>query len=185
MFERPIDTPAEPLAGGSRHARFPRVLTQLPGRHDVKRLAPDQGICHVKTYGKSRSTTASPERVWKVWSNPDNWGRWNSGIRSCRMNGPLVSGATAMMETSRGSRHAVTFAGVEPPRRFTLSMSGPPLTTFTFICEIEPHGAGTTISQSIALSGPLAFLFGPLLGPQVANHFVPVLDDLAKAAEAS
>jgi len=27
----------------------------------------------VKTYGTSRSTTASPERVWSVWSDPNNW----------------------------------------------------------------------------------------------------------------
>jgi uncharacterized protein YndB with AHSA1/START domain len=139
----------------------------------------------VKTYGKSRSTTASPERVWSVWSDPNNWNRWNTGISSCELSGPLVSGATGRMQTTRGSKHAVTFADVEPPRRFTLSMSGPPLTTFTFICEVKPNGSGSTIAQSIAFSGPLAFVFGPLLGEQLANHFVPVLDGLAAAAEAA
>ena len=63
----------------------------------------------MKQYGKSRSTTASPERVWSIWSDPNNWGRWNSGIRSATLDGPLVSGATGSMVTSRGSTHAVTF----------------------------------------------------------------------------
>ena len=138
----------------------------------------------VKTYGKSRTTTAPPERVWNLWSDPGNWTRWNSGIKSLQINGPLVSGATARMETTQGSKHEVTFANVERPRGFSLSTRGVPGTTFIFFCEIAPKDSGSTISQSVAFSGPLAFLVGPLLGPQMANHFVPVLDDLASAAEA-
>jgi len=138
----------------------------------------------VKTYGVSRATTAPPERVWRVWSDPSNWSRWNSGIRSCEMSGPLVSGATATMQTMQGRKALVTFNNVDPPRRFTLTMSGPPLTRFTFICEITPSGTGSTVAQSVAFSGPLAFVFGPLLGKEIASHFVPVLDDLAAAAEA-
>ena len=139
----------------------------------------------MKTYGPSRSTTASPERVWSLWSDPNNWSRWNSGIRSAIINGPLVSGATGTMETNRGSKHAVTFTDVEPPRHMVMTMSGPPLTTFSFICDVTPNGTGSTISQRVAISGPLAFIFGPMMGPMMASHLVPVLDDLAGAAEAA
>jgi uncharacterized protein YndB with AHSA1/START domain len=138
----------------------------------------------VKTYGKSRTTTAPPARVWRVWSDPGNWSRWNSGIRSCEMQGPLVSGATALMETNHGSKHTVTFTEVEPPRHMTMRMGGA-LATITFLCHITPSGSGSTISQSLAFSGPLASLFGPLFGKKIASHFVPVLDDLAAAAEAA
>jgi hypothetical protein len=62
-------------------------------------------------------------------------------------------------------------------------MGGPPLTTFTFTCDVEPDGTGSRISQSITFSGPLAFLFAPMLGKQLAEHFIPVLDGLAQAAE--
>lgn len=137
----------------------------------------------MKTYGKSRTTAAPPERVWSVWSDTANWTRWNSGIRRCDIEGPFVSGATAKMETAHGSKHDAVFTDVTPPRRFTLSMPGMPLTQFTFFCEIEPNGSGSLISQSVAFSGPLAFIIGPMLGHEMANHFVPVLDDLAAAAE--
>lgn len=139
----------------------------------------------MKTYGKARFTTAPPERVWNVWSDPNNWTRWNTGIKNFQMNGPLVSGAVGKMQTSQGTTHDVTFERVEPLKGFRLSTGGPPLTRFTFICEVQPQGTGSTISQSVAFSGPLAFLFGPLFGPQMATHFVPVLEDLAAAAEAT
>ena len=137
----------------------------------------------MKTYGRSRSTTASPGRVWALWSDPANWSRWNTGIKSSHIDGPLVSGATGTMQTTRGSTHAVTFAVVEPPTRFPMRMAGPPLTTVTFTCEIAPDSGGSTVSQSVEFGGPLAFLFGPLMGNQMAGHFEPVLEDLSAAAE--
>jgi hypothetical protein len=68
-------------------------------------------------------------------------------------------------------------------RGFSLTTNGPPLTTFTFICEIAPAATGSTIAQRVVFSGPLASVFAPLMGEQMARHFAPVLDDLAAAAE--
>ena len=138
----------------------------------------------MKTYGVSRSTTASPEAVWRVWSDPNNWSRWNSGIRSAEVDGPIANGTRGKMTTDRGSTHDVTFHDVVEERAFSMSMAGPPLTTFTFNCEIAPNNGGSTIAQNVAISGPLAFLFGAMMGNEMAKHFVPVLDDLAHTAQA-
>lgn len=46
------------------------------------------------------------------------------------------------------------------------------------------EGSGSTIAQHVAISGPLGFIFGPMMSNEMAKHFVPVLDDLARAAEA-
>jgi uncharacterized protein YndB with AHSA1/START domain len=135
------------------------------------------------TYGVSRSTTAPPEKVWSVWCDPNNWSRWNSGISSAEVDEPIADGAKGKMTTNRGSTHDVTFSNVVENRGFSMSMAGPPLTTFTFSCEIAPDGGGSKIAQNVAISGPLAFLFGPMIGNEMAKHFMPVLDDLAKAAE--
>jgi uncharacterized protein YndB with AHSA1/START domain len=123
--------------------------------------------------------------VWALWSDPDNWSRWNTGIRSSRIDGSLASGATGTMQTTRGSTHAVAFADVEPPTRFTMRMAGPLLTTITFRCETVADAGGSIVSQSVVFSGPLGFLFGSLMGNQLAGHFEPVLADLSSAAERS
>jgi uncharacterized protein YndB with AHSA1/START domain len=138
----------------------------------------------MKTYGVSRSTTAAPGTVWNLWSDPNNWSQWNSGIRSAEVDGPIANGSTGKMTTTRGSAHDVTFHDVTEGRGFSMSMAGPPLSTFTFTCEITSNGSGSTIAQNVAITGPLGFLFGAMMGNEMAKHFVPVLDDLAKAAEA-
>jgi hypothetical protein len=77
----------------------------------------------------------------------------------------------------------VTFHDVLPGRGFSMSMSGAPLTIFTFSCEVVPAGSGSMISQHVAFTGPLGSLFGAMMGNEMAKHFIPVLDDLAKTAE--
>jgi uncharacterized protein YndB with AHSA1/START domain len=138
----------------------------------------------MKTYGVSRSTTASARTVWSIWSEPNNWSKWNSGIRAAEVDGPIGNGRKRKMTTNRGSTHDVTFHDVVDGRGFSMSMAGPPLTTMTFHCEITADGSGSTIAQNVAISGPLGFLFGAMMGNEMAKHFVPVLDDLARAAEA-
>jgi hypothetical protein len=58
------------------------------------------------------------------------------------------------------------------------------LSTFTFICEVRPDGVGSVISQHVSIAGPLGGFFGAMMGSEMAKHFEPVLDDLARAAEA-
>ena len=139
----------------------------------------------MKTYGVSRATAASPDAVWRIWSDPNNWSTWNSGIREAAVNGAIANGVGGKMTTNRGSTHVVTFHDVNEGRSFSMSMAGAPLTTFTFNCEISPDRSGSTIAESVAITGPLAFLFGPMMGNEMAKHFVPVLDDLARTAESS
>jgi uncharacterized protein YndB with AHSA1/START domain len=134
-------------------------------------------------YGVSRSTTAPPDRVWSLWRDPNNWNTWNTGISVAEVAGPIANGTQGKMTTNRGSVHDVTFSNVVEGRGFSMSMAGAPLTTFTFVCEIAPEGSGSRIAQSVEIDGPLAFIFGPLMGNQMAKHFIPVLDDLAHAAE--
>jgi uncharacterized protein YndB with AHSA1/START domain len=137
----------------------------------------------MKTYGVSRTTSATPDAVWRLWSDPNNWSAWNSGIAEAKLNGPLANGTTGAMTTTQSGTHQVTFHDVVPGHCFSLSMGGPPLTTITFGCSIEPHDTGSTIEQHVSFSGALGFLFGAMMGGQMAQHFVPVLDDLARAAE--
>jgi hypothetical protein len=120
-----------------------------------------------------------------LWSDPNNWNRWNSGIADARVEGPIEDGGRGRMTTNRGTTHDVMFHDVSDGRGFSMSMAGPPLTTFTFMCEVRPDGVGSVISQHVAITGPLGFLFGAMMGKELAKHFVPVLDDLARAAEPS
>lgn len=137
----------------------------------------------MKEHGRSRETTASPDRIWRVWSDPSTWSEWNPDVQSISLNGPFADGSTGTM-TTRSGTHQIRLADVKPGQGFRLETQVLPLTRFAFICRIAPGSAGrTTISQSLAMSGPLASVFSPMMGNRVAASFEPLLEGLAKKAE--
>ena len=132
---------------------------------------------------RSRRTSASPEKVWKIWSDTSTWGAWNPDVETASVEGPFVSGTPGRMRTKSGGAHDFILRDVEEERGFKLEMKPVPLTTFMFSCGISPAGGGATISQGISMRGALAPLFIRMAGPGIEKSFEPILEGLAREAE--
>jgi uncharacterized protein YndB with AHSA1/START domain len=136
-------------------------------------------------YGTSVETTASPERVWKIWSDMSTWGDWNPNVSTMDWTGGFVQGSQGIMNTKAGQHHKMTLAEVQPGRFFALETSVVPLTRFRFTCRVEPSSAGKTkISQMVEVKGPLGPVVQGMMGPQVSKEFGTLLANLARKAEA-
>jgi hypothetical protein len=136
-------------------------------------------------YGTSVETTASSEKVWKVWSDMSTWGDWNPNVSTMDWTGGFVQGSQGIMNTKAGQHHKMTLAEVQSGRFFALETSVVPLTRFRFNCRVEPGAAGKTrISQMVEVKGPLGPVMQGMLGPQVSKEFGTLLANLARKAEA-
>jgi uncharacterized protein YndB with AHSA1/START domain len=131
----------------------------------------------------SRSTTASPDRVWAVWSDPARWGEWNPDVREMRLEGPFQAGTQATMHTTAGRTHRMELVEVTAPRRFVLETRVAPGMRLRFRCSVDPEGAGSRIAQAVEMSGPLGALAGRRAAPKIAEGFAPILQALAERAE--
>jgi uncharacterized protein YndB with AHSA1/START domain len=136
-------------------------------------------------YGESVETTATPEQVWKIWSDTSTWKDWNPNVTSMEMKGPFATDTEAVMNTPAGQHHQMKLLDVKPGRGFTLQTKVVPGTVFFFHCRIEPHGQKTSVGQWVEVKGPLGPVLGPMMGPQVSKEFGTLLRNLAKKAEAS
>ena len=137
------------------------------------------------TNERSVETTASPQAVWKVWSDAPRWQEWNPDVQSMTLNGPFAAGTTGMMKTKQGTRQ-VQLTEVVPGKSFRLETTVIPLTRFAFECQVAAGPTGkTTISQGIRVGGPLGGLVGGMMGRQIADTFPALLQGLARKAEAS
>jgi uncharacterized protein YndB with AHSA1/START domain len=137
------------------------------------------------TQERSVETTASPDAVWKLWSDTSTWQEWNPDVQTMTLNGPFAAGTTGVMKTKQGTRQVV-LTDVAPGRSFRLETSVIPLTRFAFDCKIASGPAGkTTVSQSITVGGPLGGVVGGMMSKQIADTFPPLLQGLARKAEAS
>ena len=135
-------------------------------------------------YGKSVDTTASPDRVWKIWSDMSTWGDWNPNVSTMDWKGGFVQGSEGVMNTRAGQHHKMKLLEVQPGRSFVLQTRVVPGTIFLFHCRVEPSGGKTTISQAVEVGGPLGPILGGMMGPQVSKDFDVLLANLAKRAEA-
>jgi uncharacterized protein YndB with AHSA1/START domain len=137
----------------------------------------------MREYGEAVETTASAERVWKVWSDTSTWGEWNPNVTTMELAGPFQSGSTAVMNTPAGQHHKMRLLDVQPGRSFAVETNVVPGTTFRFNCRVATADAKTTISQHVEVKGPLGPILGGMLGPQVSKEFGTLLRNLAKKAE--
>ena len=137
-------------------------------------------------YGTSVASTASPDKVWRIWSDMSTWGDWNPNVSTMDWSAGFVSGSSGVMNTRAGQHHKMQLLDVQPGRSFALETSVVPLTRFRFNCRIEPSGGGgAKVSQYVEVKGPLGGVMGGMLGPQVSKEFGTLLANLAKRAEAA
>lgn len=137
-----------------------------------------------REYGTSVETTASPEQVWRIWSDMSTWGDWNPNVSSMDWQGGFASGTSGVMNTRAGQHHKMQLLDVQPGRSFALETKVVPGTLFRFNCRIEPGQGKTTVSQMVEVKGPLGPVMGGMMGPQVSKEFGTLLANLAKRAEA-
>lgn len=138
-----------------------------------------------REYGTSVETPASPEQVWRIWSDMSTWGEWNPNVSTMDWSGGFVSGSTGVMNTRAGQHHKMQLVDVNPGRSFALLTAVVPGTRFRFNCRVEPAGAKTKVSQTVEVGGALGPLLGGMLGPQVSKDFGVLLQNLARKAESA
>lgn len=138
-----------------------------------------------REYGTSVETTASPEQVWRVWSDMSTWGEWNPNVSTMDWKGGFVSGSTGVMNTRAGQHHKMQLVDVVPRRSFALETAVVPGTKFRFNCRIEPAAGKTKVTQTVEVGGLLGPVLGGMLGPQVSKDFPTLLANLAKKAESA
>ena len=137
------------------------------------------------TQERSVETSASPQALWKLWSDTSTWQEWNPDVQSMTLNGPFANGTTGVMQTKQGTRQIV-LSDVVPGRSFRLETTVIPLTRFAFDCKIAAAASGkTTVSQAVTVGGPLGGIVGGMMSKQIADTFPPLLRGLARKAEAS
>ena len=132
----------------------------------------------------ARTTTAAPETLWSIWSDPLHWKEWNPNVSGVELEGPFAVGTRGVMHSGDGRVHRIQFTDIQQGRQFTLSATALPGALLMFTCRIEAQAGGARISQAVDMKGPLAPIFRPLMSGQIARTFVPILDGLAREAEA-
>jgi uncharacterized protein YndB with AHSA1/START domain len=134
-------------------------------------------------YEHSTETSATPDQVWRHWSDMVAWPQWNDGIEKMEIDGPFAVGTTFTMTPPGDEPIRMRLTEITPGELFTDEMDGGDFTVRT-VHRLEPAAGGRTrIIYRTEITGPAADQVGPELGPAITADFPYVLAALAKLAE--
>lgn len=133
-------------------------------------------------YEHSVRTDASPEAIWRLYTDPSSWPSWDSGIEHMELDGPFAAGTTGRLTPVGQDNLPFTLIEVVPTRRFVdeTHVAGLVL-RFIHTLVPEPTG-GTTITHRVEIIGPAADQLGPQIGPKVTAGVPTTIETLAKQA---
>lgn len=57
----------------------------------------------VKTLRHELEVNATPETLWRIWSDPSRWGEWNPDIDHVSLKGPFATSRDPNSRTGRSS----------------------------------------------------------------------------------
>jgi len=130
---------------------------------------------------ESIETTATLERIWKLFTDVAGWKKWNAGIENIELHGEFTKGATFFMRPPGDAGFTSTLVDVKENREFTdETVIGD--TKVLVHHRITPLSSGKTRSTySTEITGSEAEEFGPM----VRGDFPDVLKSLKGLAEKS
>jgi hypothetical protein len=131
----------------------------------------------------SIETTASPEAIWRLWSDVATWPEWNEDIEKIEISGPFAVGSTIAMTPIGQDTVELRIAEASEPHLFIDEAEFPDVVVRT-VHRIDPvSGDRSKVIYRMEISGPAAGTVGPELGPQISSDFPETLSGLVERAE--
>lgn len=126
----------------------------------------------------------SREKVWKVWTNVNQWHTWQNDIEYAKLDGDFKVGNTFLLKPKGGPKVNIRILNSEPYTAFT-DLTRFPLAKMYGLHEFIDHGDELEIKTTMSVEGALSFVWRKLVAEGVANGLKEQTDSLiAKAREA-
>lgn len=123
-----------------------------------------------------------PHAVMECYRDVGGWPAWDPDTREASIDGPFTSGATGRLKPAKGFPVPMRFVSVGQ-HHFTVE-SPVPLCTMRFEHELTPVTGGTRITHRVSFEGPLARLFGYIVGSRVKAGLPLTMRSLKRHLEA-
>lgn len=130
----------------------------------------------------TRTTSASKEKIWDLWSDVQNWKTWDKDVESAELFGAFRQGTKGVMKPSEGPRATFRITECTQLKSFT-NTSLLPLCRMDFIHTIKEIGGRVEIKHKVVMTGALTFLFSRIIGKKLEEGLPHAVDSLIKKAE--
>src|SRR4030088_3275795 len=131
----------------------------------------------------SANTSADHDALWNLLADADGWPLWNPGLSSAHLDGPLRNGATGRTTQANGREGHFTVRDLNAGAYFVneARIPGAVLRFQHRIAAVDQARSRATLGASI--EGPMAPVWGLLLGRQLSSYLPEAVRQLVSRAE--
>lgn len=127
-------------------------------------------------------TDASPEAVWQVWVDVNNWPQWDEALEWCKLEGDFAKGSVYSLKPEGGPEVKATITECEPLKRFS-DVTSLPLAKMSFSHEMVPLNGRYRLTHQVRIWGPLSFLFARVIGKKTVHEMPKAMENLIRLAK--
>ncbi|GEM44478.1 hypothetical protein [Deinococcus cellulosilyticus] len=112
---------------------------------------------NISTY--TATTTASPQAIWQLWTNPKQWPVWDPALKSAELHGPFRQHVKGTFTYQDGKTVPFEVVACHMLENFVLAVPYLQGTQLLIKRSLKTHGESVEIEQEVTLQGsPLAKL---------------------------
>ena len=131
-------------------------------------------------------TKASPDNIWRLWTDVSTWAAWDGGLKSASMDSAFEVGAVGKIVPLKGSvvPFMVTAATPKTSSSFVTKLPFAQLNIERSLVAL-PESSGTRFTHYVSFTGPLRQVWGYILGRGFRKELPKTMAKLARLAEGS
>ncbi|MBS0624860.1 MAG: SRPBCC family protein [Verrucomicrobia bacterium] len=131
----------------------------------------------------TEKTKASPQAIWAIWKDVENWNTWDSGLEYSKIDGPFEAGTRGKLRPKGGPEFETLLTCVEPLKKF-VDTAKLPLALFVMEHFIQESPDGMTlVTHRVEIQGFLAPFFAIVIGSGIKKNMPSEMRAMIKKAE--
>jgi hypothetical protein len=128
-------------------------------------------------------TSASPEKIWLIWTDVLHWSEWDTELLSASLDGDFVLGATGKLTPKNGVVSSFQISQLDQGKSYTFTTKLP-LCNLSVYRYLSSGPEGTEFTHEVSFQGILSVVFGLILGKQFQKVLPQVMANIKGIAEA-
>jgi hypothetical protein len=127
-------------------------------------------------------TSASPERIWAIWTDVEHWAEWDTELHNSELDGLFRLGAIGKLtpKTGRVSTFEISQFSLGKSYTFTVKL---PLCKLNVYRYLRSESDGVYFTHEVSFNGVLAMGFGLLLGRKFQVELPTVMENIKRIVE--
>jgi Polyketide cyclase / dehydrase and lipid transport len=135
-----------------------------------------------KHFWHTVETTASPDAIWAIWTNVQNWKTWDTGLKDASMSDNFALNAKGVITSLEGKKSKFKIVAFEKGVSYTFK-TNLPLGGLYVKRSLEVKNGVTFFTHEVWFSGLTGGIFANMFGEKFKGMLPEVMENIKKIAE--